>query len=94
MSCKCQHCAQLNAFLADPANKVGRIPAREDLRQHLVGMIGQHQCDVKHAEERKGGPYSLVLTKTTGSFERTAKRFEADRRLLDILGEVSQGIAL
>ena len=32
--CECQYCAQLNAFLADPANEVGRIPAREDLRQH------------------------------------------------------------
>ena len=26
----CQYCAQLKAFLADPANEVGRIPARED----------------------------------------------------------------
>ena len=30
VDCKCQYCAQLKAFLADPANEVGRIPARED----------------------------------------------------------------
>jgi len=77
VTCNCQYCAQLNAFLADPANEVGRIPAREDMRQHLIGMITRHQCDVKHVLERKGSPFSLVLTKTTGSYERTVKRFDA-----------------
>jgi hypothetical protein len=94
VACTCQYCAQLNAFLADPANEVGRIPAREDMRQHLIGMISGHACDVKHALERQGSPYSLVLTKTTGSFERATKRFEADCRLLKILDEVSKGPAL
>jgi hypothetical protein len=85
VACKCQFCAELNAFLADPANEVGRIPAREDARQHLIGMIGRHQCDVNHALERKGSPFSLVLTKTSGSFDRAVKRFEADRKLLSAL---------
>ena len=85
VACKCQYCAQLKAFLADPANEVGRIPAREDMRQHLIGIIDRHQCDVKHTLERKGSPYSLVLTKTNGSFERAVKRFEANRRLLNAL---------
>lgn len=90
VACTCQYCAQLKAFLADPDNEVGRIPAREDSRQHLIGMIGRHDCDVKHALERKGSPYSLVLTKTAGSFDRAAKRFEANRRLLKVLDEVRQ----
>jgi hypothetical protein len=94
VACTCQYCAQLKAFLADPVNEVGRIPAREDVRQHLISMIGRHQCDVKHALERKGSPYSLVLTKTTGSFERATRRFEADCRLLKILDEISQGAAV
>ncbi len=94
VACTCQYCARLNAFLADPANEVGRIPAREDMRQHLIGSIGRHQCDVKYELERKGSPYSLVLTKTTGSFDRATKRFEANRRLLKILYEVSQGITV
>jgi hypothetical protein len=94
VACTCQYCAQLRAFLADPANEVGRIPAREDRRQHLLSMIGQHGCDVHYALERKGSPYSLVLTKTTGSFERATKRFEANCRLLNILDEVSKGTPL
>jgi hypothetical protein len=85
VTCTCQYCAQLNAFLADPANEIGRIQAREDARQHLIDKIGRHQCDAKYALERKGSPYSLVLTKTTGSFDRAVKRFEADRRLLSAL---------
>jgi hypothetical protein len=83
--CKCPLCARLKAFLADPANEVGRIAAREDARQHVIGTINRHQCDVRPALERKGSPYSLVLTKTTGSFDRAVKQFEADRRLLSAL---------
>ena len=85
VACNCQYCAQLNAFLADPAKEVGRIPAREEMRHHLISIIDRHQCDVKHSLERKGSPYSLVLTKTSGSFERAVKRFEANRRLLNAL---------
>lgn len=80
--CRCEFCAQLNAFLADAANKVGRIPAREDCRQHLIMKIEQHQCDVTHTLERTKSPYTLVLTKTTGSFDRALKRFRADQKLL------------
>lgn len=85
VSCKCKHCASLKAFLADPVTMVTRIPAVEFDRQHLIGMIGKHRCDVKHTLEKRGRPYSLVLTKTTGSYDRAVKRFEADRRLLSEL---------
>ncbi len=88
VDCTCQYCAQLNDFLADPLSEIGRIPAREDMRQHLIGKINRHQCDVNHALERKGSPYSLVLTKTTSSFDRAVKRFETDRRLLEALPPV------
>jgi len=88
VDCRCQFCSQLNAFLADPSHEVGRIPASEDNRRHLIERIGRHRCDVKHALERKGSPYSLVLTKTTGSFERAVKRFEDDCRLLSELPSV------
>lgn len=89
VDCKCQYCSQIKAFLADPDHEVGRISAREDTRQHLIGMIGRHQCDVEHALERKGSPYSLVFTKTTGSYERAVKRYEKDRGLLIALRAVS-----
>lgn len=82
MTCGCPRCAQLKAFLADPEKEVARIPAREDHREHLISMINTHQCDVSHALDCKGRPYSLVLTKTTGSYDRALRRFEMDRTLL------------
>jgi len=39
----------------------------------------------------QGSPYSLVSPKTTGSFELVTKRFEANRRLLKVLDDVSEG---
>ncbi len=82
LSCNCKFCGQLQKFLADPAAEVTRIPAAEHTRRHLQETIGKHQCDVKSDLERKGSPYSLVLTKTTGSYERGVKRYEADLKLL------------
>jgi hypothetical protein len=58
------------------------------MRQHLIDMIGRHQSDVKHAVERKGSPYSLVFTKTTGSFERATKRYKENCRLLEIIRDL------
>ncbi|HJT34205.1 MAG TPA: hypothetical protein VJ783_19315 [Pirellulales bacterium] len=88
VSCKCQLCASLKAFLADPVDMVTRIAAAEYDRQHLIGTIGRHRCDVKHTLEKRTRPYSLVLTKTTGSYDRAVKRFEADCRLLKELPAV------
>jgi hypothetical protein len=88
VDCRCQHCAQLNAFLADASQEIGRITAREDSRVHVIEMIRRHGCDVKHALERKGSPYALVLTKTTGSYDRAVQQFEADQKLLASLPAV------
>ena len=85
VDCKCQYCARLKAFLADPVNEVARIPAREEVREYLTRQISRYQCDVKHALERRGSPFSLVLTKTSGSYERAVQRFDKDRSLLDSL---------
>lgn len=89
VDCTCQYCAQLNSFLADPAIDVGRIPAREDHRRHLMDRINRHQCDANYTLERKGSPYSLRLTKTTGSFDRAVKQFKADKKLLSELPPAS-----
>ncbi len=85
VSCKCQFCAKLNAILADGANEVGRIPAREDIRRHVLDQINRHHCDVKHTLDRTRSPFSLVLTKTTGSYERAVKQYELNVKLLSSL---------
>jgi hypothetical protein len=47
--------------------------------------IGQHQCDITNTLDKGKCPYTLVLTKTTGSFDRALKRFRADQKLLEQL---------
>ncbi len=83
--CNCRHCGQLRAFLVDPTNAVGRIAAAESSRGHLIDTIEQNRCDVKHALERKGSPYSLVLTKTNQTFDRALKQYLVDCKLLSSL---------
>lgn len=85
MNCLCGFCAQLGAFLADPANPSTKISAREDHRNHLEHEIFRHEYDVTHTLERRGSPYSLILTKTTGSFERAVKRYQLNLKLLQSL---------
>ncbi|MGE5192760.1 MAG: 2OG-Fe(II) oxygenase [Deltaproteobacteria bacterium] len=82
IACQCEFCRQLNALLADPNAATGRVPARADARDHLTREAARHKCDVTCKLERRGSPYALVFTKTTGSFERRKKRYAADRKLL------------
>ena len=85
VSCKCQHCAQLNAFLADRHKDVDRIRAPESERAHVIGLIQHHRCDVSHTLDTKGRPYSLVLKKTSDSYHAAVKQFETNRELLESL---------
>lgn len=85
--CSCQSCGQLGAFLADPANGVGRISAREDLRRHVIQQIEHCQFDVTTTLERTRSPFTLVLTKTNGSFGRSVQQYEKNLRLLGELPE-------
>ncbi|QDU24211.1 2OG-Fe(II) oxygenase [Urbifossiella limnaea] len=82
VECRCNFCTQLNTFLADPAAGVGRIPAGEDSRRHVIQQVERHRSDVTHRLERTGRPYTLVLTKTTGSYDRAVQRYKTDCRLL------------
>lgn len=82
VECRCGFCTQLNTFLADPTAEVGRIAASEDRRHHVIQQVERHQSDVTHRLERTGRPFTLVLTKTTGSYDRAVRRYKKDCRLL------------
>ena len=75
----------MKSFLADPMAEVNRLPASESDRQHLIDHIRRYQCDVKYVVERKGSPFSLVLTKTSDSHERAVKEYEKKVGLLEEL---------
>ena len=78
ISCKCDLCAQLKAFCADPDAEVRRFPVRKELRKHLHRQIDAHRLDINHVTERRGRPYPLVCTKNRASHQRRLKEYDED----------------
>jgi hypothetical protein len=69
VSCDCQHCRELNAFLADPEQKSWVFKAPEAKRGHLEEMVRRNKCDLNTKTETRGRPYSLVCTKNQESYD-------------------------
>jgi hypothetical protein len=74
--CRCDLCATLGTFLADPEKRLFEWPIAEVKRRHVHGRLDAHELPVRHETRRAGSPYVLVLSKTTALFEREA----AERR--------------
>ena len=91
LSCKCADCRVLGRFLANPNERVCRMPLNKERRRHMHGIIERNRYDVTHVTERKGRPFTLVCTKTTASYERACKTFERDKRNLSRLVGVEEG---
>ena len=78
LSCNCDDCSALSAFLANPDRKQGRFPLAKIRRQHLHQVIDRNRCDLTHVTERRGSPFTLVCTKTTASYEAACKIHDRD----------------
>jgi hypothetical protein len=89
IACKCEDCAELRRFLADPQEREHRFRMREDRRQHLEHGIRQHGCDVDTRTERGGSPHTLVCTKNTASYEARLKKYHEDREHLAALRAIA-----
>jgi hypothetical protein len=76
--CECADCKELSRFLKDPKTQMLRLPLAEGRRKHLHRVIERKQLDTTHVTERRGRPYTLVLTKTRSSYERALKAHEVD----------------
>ena len=90
LSCDCQDCRELSAFLDDPEEAVHRFRVNENRRGHLHRIIERHHCDVTHATERKSRPYTLVCTKTTASYDEACRVHERDQQFLSRLEALEQ----
>ena len=82
LSCNCNDCRELAAFLADPNQHQARMPLAKHRRQHLHQTIDGNHCDCTHVTERRGRPYTLVCTKTTASYEAACKIYQRDQQNL------------
>ncbi len=76
--CKCADCKELSRFLEDPKQQTLRLPLAEQRRRHLHNVIDQRKLDTTHVTERRGRPYTLVCTKTRGSYERAFRAHQVD----------------
>ena len=70
VDCRCAHCRELAAFLADPLRRAWTFKAAEAQRSHVEDSIRRHNCDVARETDRRGRPYALVCTKNQASFDR------------------------
>lgn len=70
--CGCEVCTTLEAFLGSRSEQVHRWPIRQDGRQHIHSRLDIGGLPVRHETERRGRPYTLVLTKTPALFTREA----------------------
>lgn len=85
IACRCQHCAELSAFLADPLRQLWLFKAAQTYRSHVEDSIRNHRCDVDCETRRQGSPHGLLCTKNQASYElrRTQRQhdLEAQARL-------------
>jgi predicted 2-oxoglutarate/Fe(II)-dependent dioxygenase YbiX len=85
VSCTCQYCQELNAFLADSGRRAWTFKAAEAKRRHLQEVIRQDRCDLDLATEKRGSPHGLVCTKNQASYDRRARQRKADLENFDRL---------
>lgn len=85
LPCGCAHCTELASFLEDPDRWIWAFKAAEAHRSHIEGIVKQAGCDVDAATDRRGRPYSLVLTKNSASYERRVRQRQEDLKDLDLL---------
>jgi hypothetical protein len=86
VSCRCEHCKRLSAYLADPGQKDWDFRAAEQHRSHVAATIRGSHVDLDTATDRRGRPYGLVCTKNQASYERRAKQRTQDLADLTRLG--------
>lgn len=82
ISCGCELCTELSAFLRDSSRIEYAWPLAQDRRQHIHHRIDAHQLPVKHETTRRGRPYTLMLTKQPALFQRAAALRKKQQELL------------
>jgi len=85
IKCTCKDCAELRAFLDNPAQSTWSFKAAEAKRNHIEHSINSHKSDVSYVTERSSRPYSLICTKNMASYQRRVEQRENDLDVLERL---------
>ena len=78
VGCDCPNCRRLQAFCADPVATTLRFSVRQDIRLHVESVITFGRLDIDGRTEHEGRPYTLICTKTRGSYERRCAQYAQD----------------
>jgi hypothetical protein len=78
LTCKCDDCRDLGAFLVDPSQKQWRLRAIQHRRTHVEGSVRMVACDADLTTEKRGSPHTLIATKNQASYERRVKQRRQD----------------
>lgn len=78
LSCKCEDCSELQAFLLDAQAQVARFRMHQGRRLHLENQILNQSLDIQCETDTKGRPQTLVCTKTLRTFQRQCEQHRAD----------------
>ena len=78
MTCGCDDCRDLGAFLTDPGQRQWRLKAIQHRRTHVEGSVRTVPCDADLTTEKRGSPHTLIATKNQASYERRVKQRRQD----------------
>ena len=85
IKCACKDCAELRAFLNNPAQSTWSFKAAEAKRKHIEHSINSHKSDVSYVTEKSNRPYSLICTKNMASYQRRVEQRKSDLDMLERL---------
>jgi hypothetical protein len=85
IGCKCQYCADLSKFLADPGRESWTLRAAQQIRTHVEDAIRRASADLDTETLRKGSPHSLIAVKNQGSYKRRVVQRKQDLADLAVL---------
>jgi predicted 2-oxoglutarate/Fe(II)-dependent dioxygenase YbiX len=85
IGCKCQYCADLSKFLADPGRESWALRAAQQIRTHVEDAIRRASADLDTETLRKGSPHSLIAVKNQDSYKRRVAQRKQDLADLAVL---------
>jgi predicted 2-oxoglutarate/Fe(II)-dependent dioxygenase YbiX len=85
VTCKCDDCAALRSFLADPVEQQHGFKMAQHRRSHLEDQIRNDKLDLDFVTVKRTTPQILLCTKNTASHERLLKNYHHDLKHLDVL---------
>ena len=86
LGCKrCDPCRELDRFLVDPHQEVGRFNRKESIRNHMLKQIGNHY---RTAVEKRGSPYPLLVYKRPDEYKAVNMMAEYKKRRAQITKDI------